>query len=165
MLIQFGLISSLPGFWHTLPLFFAYCLYNRQTNKEGPALWWLLFFGCLHSFLLFEEAPYEWISYSLSCVIAWWSSKRLFSNQSLYGVVLCAGLAFLLFVLSQDVFLYFVYWIKSSITVQWDAVIQHQAYAFASVLILTAIMYLFIPRTLAQFGKKSRPINRVNQTQ
>ncbi len=103
LILELGFLSSLPAFFPFLPLIFAGSLYLVQHHGITEAAWWMPGLGLVLDYLHLGNVPGETIIYAAAALITVASSRHFFSNRSLYGILACGVLSFLVMATGEGV--------------------------------------------------------------
>ncbi len=116
--METSFFSSLPSVFAIVPLVFALSVYLIQHEGLTDGLIWIFAYGFLLQNFHLSIAPWPVLSFSIAGLASFLSSRHLFSNRSLYGVVGCAWIGYLCLA-GTEALLMFVRTFGNETTVFW----------------------------------------------
>lgn len=140
--LQTSFINSLPGVLALTPLFFAINIYLIQHHSFGIATIWLLSFGLLLDILHIGDAPLETLSYGLAAFAALLTSRNVFSNRSLYGIMGC-GLFSFVTLSSGQIAMTFLSNLNRETVLLWDIFFHELVWKAGSMVVLLILFFQF----------------------
>ena len=90
-LLETGLFASLPGVLHAMPLVLAVGVYLVQSRGWWSGAWLIAALGLWLDVSGIAPVPFQTLAYGAAAVVVYLSARRLFSNQSLYGILGCGS--------------------------------------------------------------------------
>ena len=99
--IETSFFSSFYGFLSLTPFVFLVSVYLLQHHNISSAVVWMIVHGIILDITQMGSIPFLTIAYTITALVAYVSSKRIFSNRSFYGVIACTLTSFFTLVLVQ----------------------------------------------------------------
>lgn len=97
-LVETSFFSSMYGIFALMPFVFILAVYLLQHHSISSAVVWLVVHGLVLDITHMGAIPFLTLAYTAAAAVAFISSKRIFSNRSIYGVLACALFSFSSFV-------------------------------------------------------------------
>jgi hypothetical protein len=99
--IETSFFSSFYGFFALTPFVFLVSVYLLQHHGISLAVFWLVVHGLMLDITQMGSVPFLTLAYGFTAIVAYVSSKRVFSNRSFYGVMACTITSFTALVFAQ----------------------------------------------------------------
>lgn len=107
--IETSFFSSFYSFFSLTPFVFLVSVYLLQHHNISSAVIWMIVHGIILDMTQMGTIPFLTIVYTITALVAFISSKRIFSNRSFYGVFACTLTSFFTLIFVQMI----IVWIRS----------------------------------------------------
>jgi rod shape-determining protein MreD len=143
--LQTSFINSLPGVLALTPFFLALSVYLMQHQSLTIGALWLSLFGFFLDILRVGDVPFETLAYTVAGVVAYVSSRRLFSNRSIYGILGCGILSFGALSLMHTILL-FLFNLQHTEPILWKPFSQEILWSGIGMILLLVLLFQFAGR-------------------
>ncbi len=143
--LETGLVAAVPGPLRFLPFVLAVGVYLTQSRSLPAGPWLIAGFGLFLDGFGLASVPFQTGAYALAAVAAAVSSRELFSNRSLSGLLGCGLLAWATHALVQTA-VWFVAGLDDPMQPPWGDYAWWLVWRLALLSLSLAVLYYAVPR-------------------